>query len=131
MQLNDWNIEHLYQLPCHVYWKDLTGVYRGSNDYPAMLLGVPKSEEILGLTDFDLCYSENARNFRCNDRTVIAQAKPLFLAEEVKWLKQDIYYAVYSHKQPLHNDKGDIIGVLGMSFILSPKNKLQLFDNNL
>ena len=77
MELNYLNIKHLYQLPCHVYWKDLQGIYQGANDFPAKMVGVKRGSELLGLSDFDVCFKESASKFRNNDQAVITQQKPV------------------------------------------------------
>lgn len=121
MQLN-LDLEPLYNLPCHVYWKDKYGVYQGSNDYPS-LIGGPSSRDIIGLSDFDLCYSDSACKFRENDQIVIDQEISLVTKEDVKFIKNNIHYCVRTHKQPLLNNE-KIVGVLGMSFILSNANMM-------
>lgn len=106
----------LTRLPGHVYWKDRNGVVLGCNQQQAINLGYSSPEEVIGKTDFDWCSYDEALEVRSNDQWVITTGATITV-EEGSYL---------SHKMPLRNYHGNIVGVLGMSMeISSYKTRLE------
>ncbi len=101
-------------LPAHIYWKDKEGVYLGCNQRQANSLGFKSPQEIIGKTDFDLPCSEASSN-ACveNDKEVIETGMPKIVEEPT--LVDGKEGIVLSHKRPLKDSEGNIIGVLGVS----------------
>ena len=104
----------LANLPGHVYWKDQSGTYLGCNDTQAQNLGFKSGSEIIGKTDFELPWPEaSATMFRENDLAVMESGETLLTEEPSKMGGIDAI--VLSHKIPLRNATGNIIGILGLS----------------
>lgn len=59
------------KLSGHVYWKDTVGIYQGSNDAQAIFLGYNSGKDLIGKTDFDLSWKEQAGYLRQIDRQVM------------------------------------------------------------
>lgn len=124
MQLNHLDLEQLFDLPCHVYWKDRKGVYLGSNDYPEKKLGINKLI-FTGHRDQELLQQEAAAVILQNDHYVIKNNTTLSIHENAQWLnKTFIDYSVISYKQPLYSKSGKIIGLIGFSFMLPMGNTI-------
>ena len=53
------------EMPGHVYWKDVNGIYLGCNNRQAQSLGFKAGSDIIGKTDFDLPWDTHiAKKFR-------------------------------------------------------------------
>ena len=100
--------------PGHVYWKSCEGIYLGCNDNQAKNLGYGSGKEIIGKTDFDLPWKEQASQLREIDLAVINTGQPRITEEPVDINGKERVFL--SNKTPLKDDDGKIIGVIGVSF---------------
>ena len=63
-------------IPQSLFWKDKTSVYLGCNQNFARRAGYDKSDDLIGLSDFDLAWSrEEAESFRDDDRAVMERVE--------------------------------------------------------
>ncbi|MDF3054574.1 MAG: two component system histidine kinase, partial [Gammaproteobacteria bacterium] len=104
----------LHTLPGSVYWKDCQGVYLGCNEYMVKMAGLDSPEAVVGKTDYDLCWRDQASMLRAIDQEVM-QSGVQKVIEEVSQLADGTMRTYLSTKTPLKDSKGNIIGVLGMS----------------
>ena len=97
-----------------VFWKDTQSVYLGCNQEFAAAANLDCPDQIVGLTDFDLPWTdEQAKFYRECDRRVMDENQPEIgivetqtnSAGELTWLE--------TSKAPLLNASGEVIGVLG------------------
>ncbi len=59
------NLENVLALtPGHIYWKNLNGEYQGCNDLQAIDAGLKSRDDIIGLTDYDMPWKEDANYLR-------------------------------------------------------------------
>lgn len=117
-------LDKYFDLPCHVYLKDTKGIYLGSNDYHAHTGGVQGSD-FIGQSDFDIHAHECAATFQSYDRRVIQKNTPLSLLEDVIFndnFNRAKKFIAFTFKQPLHNQRNKVIGVLGLTFTLDQVN---------
>lgn len=109
-----------------IYMKDRECVYFYVNRRFEDLFDVSK-EEVIGLTDYDIFPQNAADSFRENDLQVMADNSSVGLDEVIEG--DDFTQHYYSNKFPLHNQKGEVIGICGISTditeIMETKNKLQ------
>ena len=102
-------------IPEPIFYKNCEGVFTGCNAFFAeSVLGL-KKEQIIGLTDFDLCSDQKqAAFFREQDKRAIASGKPnkndewIFLADGRSIL-------VETMKIPFQNESGEIVGLIGVA----------------
>lgn len=107
--------ELLKQLPLYVFWKDTTGTYLGCNELFAHSVGLSKASDIIGKTDYDLpTFKEESDAYRADDQEVIKFNRPKINIEETQTIPDGEQRVLLTNKVPLHNKKGDIIGVLGI-----------------
>jgi len=117
-----------YNATGHVYWKNKYGVYLGCNSNQAHTLGLESPAEIIGKSDFDLLWKNDAVICRKNDLYVVDSGKPEIVEEKTTINDQCVTYQ--SHKIPLINKHNVIIGVFGISTDISdcvrlpPKNNV-------
>ena len=115
--------EVINTLPGHVYWKDKNGAFMGSNLQQARLFGFKDSKSLIGKTDFDLADHNIAMNVRNNDLHVMDSKKLQITEEEAELSGKK--YTFLSHKTPLKSEKGEIIGILGVSLDITKQKELE------
>ncbi len=100
--------------PDYFWMKDLDGRFVIANQAIASDSGRGRSDELIGLTDFDIHPFEAAQAFRATEQELLATAQPRSDIEErvvtakgeVKWFS--------STKAPMRNEDGQICGVIGI-----------------
>lgn len=99
-------------IPVRVFWKDQDLNYLGCNTLFAQDAGLSSSEEIVGITDYDIFPSE-AELYRGDDRHVIDTEEVRLNFEESQTTPDGSTIWLNTSKIPLRNTSGEIIGVLG------------------
>lgn len=112
-------------LPGHIYWKDLNGSYLGCNEEQATALNIDRAEYIKGKTDYDLPWSEEAKELREIDKKVIDSRSAITKEEKVSFPGISDDKVFLSKKMPLYDEKGNIQGVLGVSVDITELKKEQ------
>lgn len=117
--------EHIISLvPAHVYWKDLNGKYLGCNDQQAKMAGFKSRDDIIGKTDFDMPWKAAAEAVQAMDKLVIAtQANQV--QEETGLMADGLLRTYLSHKSPLKDDRGNLIGIVGVSVDISQQKEVE------
>lgn len=110
--------KHMLQLildtiPTRVFWKDTNSVFLGCNKLVAQDAGLDNPEEIIGKTDFDLNWSEQAPMYRHDDQQVMTSGKPKLHFEEPQTAPNGDLIWLETNKIPLTDSYGEIIGMLG------------------
>ncbi len=101
-------------IPQAVFWKDRNCVYMGCNLIFARHAGLSSPEEVVGKTDYELCWrKEEADNYRQVDMRVMETNKPEYHIIESQLQADDKQAWVETNKVPLHNSAGEVVGVLG------------------
>ena len=101
-------------VPAWIFWKDRDLVYLGCNPEFARSAGCSSPEEVVGLTDYDLAWSNQAAAYRADDIAVMESGQSKLSYDEPtttpdgrrKWLR--------TSKAPLKAPDGTVIGVLGI-----------------
>jgi PAS domain S-box-containing protein len=105
-------IDHIPHL---IFWKDRDCVFLGCNQKLAVMAGKKSPDEVIGKTDYDMVWYEDAATFQTKDRELMTEGHSLYhFVEELQthdgnriWLE--------TNKIPLYNEAGQIIGILGVS----------------
>jgi PAS domain S-box-containing protein len=112
----------MMNMPGHVYWKSLDGVYLGCNDKQAKTLGLEFGDQVIGKTDFDLPWGQkSAQEFHKNDQRVMEQGEAEIVEEKIS----DNGDTVLSIKAPIKNEVGVILGILGISIDITEKKRTE------
>ena len=114
----------LETLPLRVFWKDRYSRYLGANGLFARDAGLDRVDALIGKSDDQLGWLEQADCFQANERQVIdsgqgrvGQEEPLVKANGEKiWLR--------SSRLPLRNAEQEVIGVLGMYEDISMRKRV-------
>ncbi len=129
-QSNDPNTSDniLKHIPGSVFWKDRNGFYLGCNVFQAKLAKLTSPEEIIGKTDYDLPWHESADTLKATDRRVLENGAPAELVESVK-LSDGTNIIMFTHKAPLYDEQGSIIGVIGTSIDITALKEAEKLKN--
>jgi two-component system NtrC family sensor kinase len=103
----------LNSIPVRVFWKDRSLAYVGCNTAFARDAGHETPEEMLGRTDYEMTWREQAELYRADDRTVIESGEDRMLIEEVQTTPTGEQIHLLTSKVPLRDSNRDIVGVLG------------------
>lgn len=102
-------------MPGHVYWKDLNFKYQGCNLQQAKSAGLSSPKKIVGKTDFEMPWRKEAPILREIDTKVISEGI-LVSTEEPSANENGDIRTYLSNKNPLKDETGNIIGIVGISF---------------
>lgn len=100
--------------PANVYWKDKNGVILGDNLSHAKMAGFNDPSEVIGKTDYEFVWREQADQIRKNDLEVMSTGKTQEF-EEVGTLADGMKNIFLTIKTPLYDASKDIVGVIGIS----------------
>ena len=103
----------LNTIPVRVFWKDLDCVYLGCNLLFARDAGLDRPEQLVGKTDHDMGWSEQAELYRADDREVMDSGASKLGYEEPQTNPDGEQIWLRTSKIPLRDLNGAIIGVLG------------------
>ncbi|WP_115711481.1 ATP-binding protein [Legionella sainthelensi] len=111
-------------MPGHVYWLDKNNVFLGCNDLQAKNAQLKSRKDIIGKTNFDMPWKDQAEELNKVNKLVMETGIP-HTAEEYAVMANGmgIYY---SQKVPLRNQKNEVIGVLGISLDITERKKMEV-----
>ncbi len=112
-------------LPDLVWMKDPDGVYLSCNKRFEQFFGAAEAE-ILGKTDFDFMNATMAEAFRMHDRYAIEKGSPSVNEEEIVFACDGHREILETIKTPLHDDNGNLVGVLGIGRDITERKQSQL-----
>ena len=122
----------LDNIPQCVFWKDIDSRYVGWNKSFLEDAGLKEGESILGKSDFDLAWKEQAEAYQKDDREVIRSGVPYFNVEASRLEKDGTVRWRRRSKIPLRDHEGKVIGILGVFEDITDHKKTedQLLDTN-
>ncbi len=113
-------------IPQGIFWKDRNSRYMGCNKVFAKDTGVGSPENIVGKTDYDLPWSpEQTDWFREYDRRIMENDTPEYrIVEPLQEVDGKLAW-VETNKVPLHDAKGNVIGILGTYEDITERKKAE------
>lgn len=117
--------EIIKQLPAHIYWKNKDGVFLGCNTENWQDFGLKSLGDYIGKTDYDIFPKEQAEEIIYNDREVM-RTRQCNIVEEDSDLGDGTTALFLSHKIPLKNKRGNIIGIAGVSLDITTARKKEI-----
>lgn len=101
-------------IPQKVFWKDFNSTYLGCNQLFAEDANLKSPDQIAGLTDFDLPWTEEeAKFYRLCDRRVMDRNQPEVGIVESQTMSNGEVTWLETNKVPLRDSSGKVIGMLG------------------
>lgn len=101
-------------VPVRMFWKDLDLNLIGCNRLYAMDAGFKNPRQMIGKSDFEMGWRDQAELYRADDQDVINEKKPKLGYEELQTTPEGEEIWSRTSKSPLRNLDGDVIGILGM-----------------
>lgn len=120
--------EIIAKMPGHVYWKGVDRRLLGCNDQQAKDTGLKSREEVVGKTAYDLLWQDQPEENKRKqaeitdkiDEEIMLTNQPRIIEETV--VNPDLSESTYlSHKVPLHDEEGGVVGLAGISFDISDR----------
>ena len=116
--------EILSLIPGHIYWKDTEGCYLGCNEAFARTLNLPSRKNIIGKSDLDFIAPNLAKTVMELDQDIIKNNIEKTVEELA--IDKNGNPAIYlSQKAPLKNTADKIIGLIGVSFDITERKKVE------
>ena len=111
-------------MPDAVYFKDRKNKLIKVNRFYAQGFKM-KPKDIIGKTDFDFFPKDQAQKMFEDDSHILETGKPLIGKIERTLLPNDTYNCVTTTKIPVHNNKGEIIGTMGITRDITAYDKVE------
>ncbi|PJA31352.1 MAG: hypothetical protein CO187_09855, partial [Zetaproteobacteria bacterium CG_4_9_14_3_um_filter_53_7] len=102
------------EVPIRIFWKDTEGRYLGCNTLFAIDAGLSRPDELIGKTDFDMGWNDQAEAYRADDFAVMASGESKLGFEEPQTTPEGKTIWLRTSKVPLRNEQQQIIGILGI-----------------
>ena len=103
----------LDNIPQRVFWKDRRSTYVGCNRAFAKDTGFDDPKELIGKDDSATASAAMAERYRADDSRVMETGLPKLNFEEPQILRDGSQRVLRTHKIPLRDKDGQVIGVLG------------------
>jgi len=100
-------------IPARVFWKDRNLVYTGCNRAFALDAGLPSPEAIVGKTDFEMPWLDQADIYRADDHAVMESGQAKTSYEEPQTTPDGHTIWLRTSKVPLRDAAGQIQGIMG------------------
>ncbi|MFN7716784.1 MAG: PAS domain S-box protein [Pseudanabaenaceae cyanobacterium] len=101
-------------IPLPIFWKDRQGKFLGCNRFLVELLELSSPSEIIGKTDAELSLNiEQLDDLHTNDQMVLNSGTMFLRIPEILTLPNNQKRYIETHKAPLRNSHGEIIGLVG------------------
>lgn len=100
-------------LPWAVFWKDLDSRYLGGNQAMAKLCGFASPDDLVGLSDTDLWWRDDAASYRADDLDVIQSGQQRLYVRLPFPGEGGSTIWIDRHRIPLRDPSGAIAGVIG------------------
>lgn len=111
-------------VPASIYWKDTNSVILGGSKLHTELTGFTDSKAVVGKTDFDFAWKDQAERIQENDRFVMQNNQMVSFEERAK-LADDTMHIFLTQKTPLRGKSEKIIGLLGVSLDITELKNIQ------
>lgn len=113
-------------LPYRVFWKDEKLNYLGANTAFLKDGGLTSIEEIIGKSDHELPWHEQAELFRADDTEVINSKQAKLNIEEPFTASDGVTKYLLTNKVPLIDEQHHVFGILGAFDDISAQKELEL-----
>ena len=116
--------EALKLLPGSIYLKDIKGVYLGCNKFQAEMAGFDSPSHIIGKTDYDMPWKNDADVITANDKKIMRNGIAEELIEKAI-LFDNTEIIMQSIKAPLCDNYGKVIGIVGVSLDITARKQAE------
>lgn len=115
----------LNAIPVRVFWKDRDLGYLGCNAAFAHDAGLSSPHDLIGKSDYDMVWRDQADLYRADDRRVIESGQSKLLIEEPQTTPEGKTITLLTSKIPLRGRDGEVNGVLGTYMDITEKREAE------
>ena len=112
-------------MPGRIFWKSRDLLYLGCNTSFAKDAGFTSPADLLGKTDFEMAWSNQAEMFRADDKMIIETGTSKLNYEEPSTAPDGRAIWLRTSKLPLRDHQNNIIGMLGFYRDISEEKQEQ------
>ncbi|MEB3268081.1 MAG: PAS domain S-box protein, partial [Leptolyngbya sp.] len=114
-------------VPLPIFWKDRNSVFLGGTQKLLDAVGLQSEADLIGKTDFDLAATQDrAIAYRADDQQVMASGMARLGIEETLMGPDGQQRWLETHKAPLRDWAGEIIGVVGVFQDITQRKQFEL-----
>jgi PAS domain S-box-containing protein len=113
-------------IPQAIFWKDRNLSYLGCNRAFAADAGLASAQDILGKTDWDMPWEEQAELYCADDTRVMETGVPKLDYEEPQTTPNGTLIWLRTNKVPLRDAEGNVSAVLGMYEDITERKRAEL-----
>jgi len=113
-------------LPAPIYWEDVNSVLLGGNEAVFKATGAILSEAYVGKTLFELYPHDMAQHIKSHNEEVMRTGKILSQEEVIEDISTGERKYFTAIKGPLHDNEGNIIGIVGTSIDVTEEKNYYL-----
>lgn len=111
--------------PTRIFWKDQSSNFLGCNESVAKDAGKTYPSELIGKSDKDMVWHQQASTYKLDDQKVMKTGKAKINYEELHKSITGGKRWVSTSKTPLRNDQGKIYGVMGTYEDISHRKNIE------
>ncbi len=104
----------LQTMPQRVFWKDRDSRYLGCNPAFAKDAGLESSDDLIGKTDFDMGWKDQAEIYRADDKEVMQSRHPKLNFVEPQTTPSGDMIWLETSKVPLFDLQDNVMGIVGV-----------------
>lgn len=114
-------------IPQAIFWKDRDSIYLGGNSVAAANMGFGDPFQIVGMSDLEMPFlaPEEAAFFISKDHEVMESNLPQYNIVEPFTRSDGKTIWLNTSKIPMHDDQGNVIGILGSYEDITERRKLE------
>lgn len=113
-------------IPMRVFWKDRDLRFLGGNTLFAKDAGLRLPEDLIGKTDFDMGWKDQAELYRADDRRVMDTNTPKLFYDEPQTTPEGKQIWLRTSKVPLRDGDHKVIGILGVYEDITRSKEMEL-----
>ncbi|MEI6805085.1 MAG: PAS domain-containing protein [Myxococcaceae bacterium] len=114
-------------IPAPLYWKNLNGEYLGCSKKQSEIAQLSCIDDIVGLNDFQLPWAQHAEHYREQD-ALVAKTGMIHTFEDCRVEADGTENFFLSIKQPLRDEEGEIMGIIGTTIDVTNQKKLERLE---
>ncbi|MGK7394933.1 MAG: PAS domain S-box protein [Candidatus Cyclobacteriaceae bacterium M3_2C_046] len=100
-------------IPQRIFWKDRNFRYLGGNESFLKDAGFDQIDELIGKTDFECSWMDNAGSYRQDDISILNTGRGISDIEQVQKRADGSVAWLRTSKLPIFDDLGKIVGIFG------------------